>query len=216
MVVDTFRAFTTAAHLLAAGVAYLFLAADLDEARALARREDALLCGEDGGRKPADFDLGNSPTEVEAAASRLVGSRVVQRSTSGTRSVLAALDAGASPVWAASLVVARATARHLTGLERVTIVAAGDGGVDPAPEDDLTGDRIVAALTGAPPPDAGVLRDAETARRLLAVPWAHPGDLERCLEVDRFDFAMEVVDEGGVARLRAVYAGRADHEGAAP
>ena len=128
------------------------------------------------------------------------------RSTAGTRCLLAAHRNGARPLWAASLVVVSATARAVSGHDRVTIVAAGRSGIEPAPEDDVTGDLIVAALEGRPF-DTGPVADltnAATARRLAAAEWAHPDDLELCLDVDRFPFAMEARPADGTIELVAV------------
>ena len=109
VVIDTFRAFTTAAYLFDRGVDPIVLTETLDEARHRARAiPRAILCGEDGGRRPGDFDLGNSPVEV-AAYPDLSGHPIVMRTSGGTRAVVQSLRSGADPVYAASLVVARAT-----------------------------------------------------------------------------------------------------------
>lgn len=191
VVIDTFRAFTTAAVLLARGVSELVLTADLDDARATARELDALLCGEDHGRTPDDFDLGNSP----AAAGRrsgLEGRTVVQRTTAGTRSVVAALENGATPVYAASLVVASATASAVRNESRLTIVGAGLHGTERAEEDELTGDLIADLLAGRGDPGAigRAVARCDRAAVLSSARWADAGDVPIATDVDRFDFAM--------------------------
>lgn len=194
VVIDTFRAFTTAAVLLDRGVGRIVLADTVPAARALATELDALLCGEERGVRPEGFDLGNSPADV-AVAPTLAGRNVVQRTTAGTRSVLAALDAGATPVFAASLVVATATARAVADASTVTIVSAGLHGTDPAFEDDRTGDLIEATLVGTPDPEV-VGADVATCERadvLRRSPWSGPLDIEIATDVDRFAFAMEAV-----------------------
>jgi 2-phosphosulfolactate phosphatase len=191
IVIDTFRAFTTAAVLMSRGVDPLYLAADLDEARSLASSTGALLCGEDRGRKPADFDLGNSPAEASDREG-LTARAVVQRTTAGTRSVIAALDAGAGPVYAASLVVATATALAVADAPSVTIVAAGLHGVESAVEDERTADLIEDILVGEGDPRC-VARDiaaSDAAHRLATAPWAHPDDVTIATDVDRHPFAM--------------------------
>ena len=58
IVIDTFRAFTTAAFLLDRGVDRIVLAETLDEARERSISiANSILCGEEGGRRPDDFDL---------------------------------------------------------------------------------------------------------------------------------------------------------------
>ena len=193
-VIDTFRAFTTAAVLFDQGVERLALVIDLDDARALADDLAALTCGEELGRKPPDFDLSNSPAEALTRGD-LTGRTIVQRTSAGTRSVVAALDAGAAPVYAASLVVASATAEALASFEAVTIVSAGLHGTEPSEEDDLTADHIAAVLAGAEPPAdiATRIADSDRAEALRRAPWAGPADVDLASTLDHYDFAMRAL-----------------------
>lgn len=197
IVIDTFRAFTTAAVLLDRGAAPLLLTETVDGARRLAADLDALLCGEDHGVRPDGFDLGNSPAEATTADVR--GRPVVQRTTAGTRSVLAGMEAGAAPVHAASLVVASATAVAVGSTPELTIVSAGLHGVEPAFEDDRTGDLIAGLLAGAADSDANrsaVAADVASCPRaveLANAPWSGDDDVAIATDVDRYDFAMEAV-----------------------
>jgi len=206
VVVDTFRAFSTAAYLVDRGVDHIVLAETLDEARTRAQKiADAILCGEDGGRRPADFELGNSPVEVGAFPD-LAGCTVVMRTTAGTRTVLRALQSGADPVFAASLVVAGATASAVRRSPRVTIIASGLGGASIADEDEETADLIADRILGRTddPHRINCVRSGEGATRLRSTPWIDPEDLERCLEIDRFSFALRAGLEDGIGTLRAV------------
>jgi 2-phosphosulfolactate phosphatase len=209
-VVDTFRAYSTAAYLFDRGLARLVLTSTLDEARTRsAALRGSLLCGEDRGRRPADFDLGNSPGEVRARDD-LRGKTVVLRTSAGTRCLLAAFDNGAWPIYAASLVVASATARALAPSTTATIVASGWGGIEPADEDEATADLIAVSIGGS---RAGPARRAELveqiqagpgARRLRAAEWAHPDDLGLCLDIDAFSFAMRAIQRRGTVELERV------------
>ena len=152
IVIDTFRAFTTAAVMFDVGVERNLLTDGVEEARRLAASHGALLCGEVGGVRPDGFDIGNSPFEV-LGRSDMRSATVVQRTSSGTRSVIAALDHRAAPVFAASAVVAGATARATSGASSVAIVSAGQNGVHPSVEDDLTAIHIAALLEGTEPPE---------------------------------------------------------------
>lgn len=198
IVIDTFRAFTTAAVLFEAGVGSVYLAESLDEARRLAAALGGLLCGEDDGRCPPDFDLSNSPYEA-SLRDDLAGATVIQRTSSGTRSVVAALRAGACPVFAASLVVATATATAAGDQDDVTIIAAGLHGTEPADEDELTA-RFIADTIGGSTPDARTaerIRTCDRAVTLLQAPWAHPCDVDIASDLDRYTFAMAAVTDGG-------------------
>jgi 2-phosphosulfolactate phosphatase len=205
LVIDTFRAFSTAAYLFDAGVARLILTDTLDEARLTAGGiDEALLCGENEGIQPADFDLGNSPAQVTERTD-LAGRTIVMRTSAGSRSVVAAASAGASPIYATSLVVASATAAAVADEPAVTIVAAGLNGVEPADEDDATANLLEALLTKTPhrtEPMIEVLLAGTGAQRLLTTPSIDDRDLDLCLAVDAFDFPMEVTSETGFLVLK--------------
>ena len=207
VVIDTFRAFTTAAVLFDRGIHRLMLTASLDEARHLAEQVDGLLCGEDGGRKPPDFELGNSPFEASRRTD-LTGRTIVQRTSAGTRSVVAALDAGGDPVFAASFVVASATAAAVaaTGSSAVTIVSAGLHGSEPSEEDDLTAAHIAGVLAGDVPRDtASAIASCARARELSVAPWAHPEDVAIAATQDRHAFAMRAVrSNDGMVEVRRI------------
>jgi hypothetical protein len=69
VVVDVLRAFTVAALALASGAAALRCVATVEQALALrASHPGSLVIGEVGGRRPEGFDLGNSPSMLDAAA----------------------------------------------------------------------------------------------------------------------------------------------------
>ncbi|MGB5567640.1 MAG: 2-phosphosulfolactate phosphatase [Acidimicrobiia bacterium] len=205
VVIDTFRAFSTAAYLVDRGVDHIVLTETLDEARRQAATiPDSVLCGEDGGRKPDDFDLGNSPVEA-AAFPVLDGRTVIMRTSGGTRTIVRALKSGADPVYAASLVIAASTAAAVRGSRRVTIIASGLGGVSVADEDEETAGLISDRILGRPddPARIGRIQDGEGAARLRSTPWIDSEDLARCLDVDRFSFALRASLNGSVATLRA-------------
>src|SRR5690606_13669462 len=103
VVVDVIRAFTTAAYAFAAGARAIHLVDSVEEALTFARENPGTLAmGEDGGRKPAGFDLPNSPVLVSTCD--LEGRTLVQRTSAGTRGVIAAKSA--TRLWCASLVCA--------------------------------------------------------------------------------------------------------------
>lgn len=204
VVIDTFRAFSTTAYLLDAGVSRLVLTDGLDEARRIAASLDhALLCGEEGSRSPDDFDLGNSPTEV-LQRTDLPGRTVVMRTSAGTRCVAAAVAGGAGPVYAASLVVAGSTASALADEPTVTLVSSGGSVTVPHDEDDYTGDLIARMVGGHTPHYAAVVdavRAGTGTARLRATPWIDDRDIDHCLVVDKFDFVMEAAVSDGLLTL---------------
>src|SRR5205807_5577927 len=105
VVIDVLRAFTVSAYALAGGARECRLVRTVDEARELAdRTPGAVLCAEEDGLPVAGIAISNSPTRIREADLR---DRVlIQRSSAGTQAA-AAVESG--DIWAASLIVARAT-----------------------------------------------------------------------------------------------------------
>ena len=135
----------------------------------------------------------------------LRGRRVVLRSSSGVQGALAALANG-EVLYLGSLVTAAATVRALrAGASTVTLVAMGAGGSDrhlDGPEDDACAELLEGRLLGRPDElerVGEIVRSAPSARAALdpAQRWISPGDLERALAIDRFDFAIEARLEAG-------------------
>jgi len=198
VVVDVLRAFTTAAYAFAAGAERIYLAAGVTEALDLARHiPGALVMGEDRGRRPAGFDLPNSPVLVSQAD--LSGRSLVQRTSAGTRGVIAAAHVPA--VFAASLVCATATANAVAALTDeppIYVLSGRFSDAEGAGADDLlTAELIERARSGWPLGAANTARavaNSAEARRTLALgsPHAHPDDVVLATAVDAFDFAMRV------------------------
>jgi 2-phosphosulfolactate phosphatase len=198
VIVDVFRAFTTAAFCVAAGAREIVLLADHEEALRMKARDASLfLSGEIEGKPIAGFDVGNSPSVIEQLD--LTGRRVVQRTSSGTQGVVAASNARA--ILLGSLVIAGATARYLARVaDDVTIVAMGpnDEGRN---EDVACAEHIAVLLRGErpAPPDIYMIGDH------LASGWPDwfpRRDAELACDVDRFDFALPVAREEGLLVAR--------------
>jgi 2-phosphosulfolactate phosphatase len=130
----------------------------------------------------------------------LSGRTLVQRTSAGTRGVVAALDA--TRLWAASLACASATARavNAAGLGEPTYVITGRFEDRPelhGDDDVLAADLIERARLGealATDATARALLATDEAGRTLALGPDHcdPADIELAATVDAFDFAMEV------------------------
>ncbi len=208
MVIDVFRAFTAAAYAMAAGAEEIVLTSEVAEAIEIAAAiPGAVLMGEVTGIRPDEFALGNSPGEIVARPKAVKGRTVVHRSSAGTRCARAALGAGASPLYVASLVVASATAAALSGSPSVTIVASGDSGVRRAKEDDLAADLIEALLHGHRTGLATCgdqVAATDRAGFLNSSSFAHADDVALCSQTDRFSFAMRAETIDGLVRVRAV------------
>ena len=201
VIIDVFRAFTTAAFAIAAGARDVVLVADHEQALALKAEDPALfLTGEIGGRPIPGFDAGNSPSVIQHLD--LSGRRVVQRTSQGTQCVVVA--SGASHLVLGSLVIAAATVRHVRAIgDDVTLVATST--TDPADGDeDLACARYFEQhlIAGsAPPPVIRLLGDEE------GWPDFFPReDAVLALQLDRFEFALPVTREDGLFVARPVFA----------
>jgi 2-phosphosulfolactate phosphatase len=203
VIVDVFRAFTTAAFCIGAGAREIVLVGDHEQALAMKRDDPGLfLTGEIGGRPIPGFDVGNSPSAIEKLD--LGGRRVVQRTSSGTQGVVAAT--GAAEVLLGSLVIGSATARYLAGAADVTIVAMGSSAEERSEEDELGAAFIAARLRGEPPPSPAMpswVAELD-ARGTEWADWFPRRDAELALEVDRFSFALPVHRENGLLIARPV------------
>ncbi len=202
MIVDVFRAFTTAAFCVAAGAREIVLVGDHEQALAMKRTDPKLfLTGEIEGRPIPGFDIGNSPSAIEGLD--LQGRRVVQRTSSGTQGVVAAT--GADAIVLGSFVIAAATVRYLRDrAQEVTIVAMGQNALEDADEDLACARYLAAALSDERPPTPTVTLLAD--RAALGWPdWFPRRDAELALDVDRFAFALPVARENGLLVARPDY-----------
>ncbi|HVB76520.1 MAG TPA: 2-phosphosulfolactate phosphatase [Candidatus Nitrosotalea sp.] len=192
VVIDVLRAFSVSAYALAGGATECRLVREVDEALRLARRlEGALVSAEVNGLPVPGIPISNSPTQVSAAD--LNGRVLIQRSSAGTQCTAAA--GGADQLFAASLVVARATARAVRAQSPalVTLVASGIRGRDL--EDRACAAYIQGLLEGRDEDPRALLAPLRASERYLRLAAGEvlgfaPSDLELSLEPNRFDFAL--------------------------
>jgi 2-phosphosulfolactate phosphatase len=206
VIVDVFRAFTTAAVAFSRGAARIVMVAEPDEALALKARGRGDLCvGEVNGIRPAEFDFGNSPFEM--AGADIEGKVIIQSTRAGTTGVAAATEASA--VYAASFVVARATARAILqdSPPLVTIVAMGWNADLRTDEDELCALYLRNLLEGREPSTDALQQLVRASGQVgkfydPAQPHFHPKDCDMALDVNRYDFAIRVAREDGLLVAR--------------
>jgi 2-phosphosulfolactate phosphatase len=202
VIIDVYRAFTTAAFCIAAGATEVILTASHGAALTMKAKDPELfLTGEIGGKPIPGFDVGNSPSKIERLD--LTGRRVVQRTSSGTQGVVAA--ANAEHVVLGSFVMAGATARYLRSIGGdITLVAMGEDAAIKAPEDELCAQYLEALLIGQEPPLVPTLM--RFTEQTDWPDWFPIRDALLAGEVDRFDFALPVTREDGLLIARPVNA----------
>lgn len=211
IVIDVFRAFTTAAIAFDRGATQITLVAEAQDALELYRSGIGdLLMGEVDGKRPEGFDLGNSPHEMSSAD--VAGKSLVQSTRAGTVGVAAAADS-ADAIFLGSFVVAQATVdtilREDPGV--VSILAMGDQGQVRSDEDEQCGIYLRNALEGRRPDFPAVrslVMSGGATQKFFdpAQPQYHPDDVELALQIDRYPFAMRIARENGllVARRETV------------
>ncbi len=206
VIVDVFRAFTTAAVALARGATQIIMVAEPPEALALREKGLGNLCvGEVNGIRAEGFDFGNSPFEMTRAP--VEGKTIIQSTRAGTVGVTAAT--GATTIYVASLVTAKATARALRRDDpaRVTIVAMGWNASTRTDEDELCALYLRNLLEGRQPNTAALRTLLQTSGEVAKFqdptqPHFHPEDCEWALDVDRFDFAIRISQEDNLLVAR--------------
>ncbi len=204
VVIDVIRAFTTAPWILRQGASRLLLAANAEAAVAAQACEfpDSILV-KDGPPDPR-FAFHNAPGRI--AHEDLAGRIVILATGNGTRGAYAVR--GARQVLCASFVNAAATARALSDRDRILLVPTeGD-------EDHALADYLIHAISAqeAPPAElflervrsskAGV--ECRTRGLDASFPGVHPDDLDRCLEIDTFDFALGLEPAGTLLEARPI------------
>ena len=211
IVIDVFRAFTTAAIAFDRGATQITLVAEADDALALHRSGVGdLLMGEVDGKRPEGFDFGNSPFEISQAD--VAGKSLVQSTRAGTVGVAAAANADA--VYLGSFLVAQATTEAILreGPDVVSIIAMGDQGRVRSDEDEQCGIYLRNIMEGRRP-------DFDAVKSLIMTggatqkffddrqPQFHPHDVDLALQVDRYAFAMRISREDGLLVARRVQPG---------
>jgi 2-phosphosulfolactate phosphatase len=203
VVIDVFRAFTTAAFCIGAGAKEIVLVKDPEDALAMKRADPSLfLTGEVGGRPIDGFDVGNSPSKI--VGMDLTGRRVVQRTSGGTQCVVAAA-ASAREVVLGSLVIVSATWRYAVSRgDEVTLVASGAPADRPngISEDEECAAHLEALLLGQPTDAKAMIARIWENEDPNWPEWFPRRDAELASEIDRFDFALPVHREGGLLVAR--------------
>ncbi|MFB7368408.1 2-phosphosulfolactate phosphatase [Streptomyces sp. NPDC056222] len=202
VVIDVMRAFTVAAWAFERGVERIVLASTVSEALALKESHSGWLALKDGA-PAAGFDAVNSPGLLRSCD--FAGRTLVQKTTAGTVGALAVADAPL--VLCASFVVAGPTARFLQNHDSgpVTFVVTGDAGQ--ADEDLACAEYIGRSMAGGDVEAAPYLHRARTSRAAADLAGGrrsgyHTDDVDLCLEIDRFPFAMMARQEESLTVLR--------------
>jgi 2-phosphosulfolactate phosphatase len=201
VIIDVFRAFSTACYCLDGGAKRVLPVGDVGEALALREREElasSVLIGERSGRKLDGFDFGNSPSELAKADLRR--KHVIQTTHAGTQGIVNATQA--DEVLTGAFVNAKATARYIRrqAPATVTLVRMGWQAETPTDEDDLCAEYLECLLTDQPFDEESVipqLKASPCSTRFFdpAKPWNPSSDFHLCLRLNAFAFAVAARQE---------------------
>ena len=209
VIIDVFRAFSTACYVFDAGAREIIPVGTVEAAWELREQApEAILIGERGGRRIAGFDLGNSPSQ--AVRYDFAGRSVVMTTSAGTQGIVNA--AGAEEIVTGSFVNAAATVAYIRARapEVVSLVAMGEAGTVPTDEDTLCAEYLQALLEDRPRDYRAIVhrivheRTTPSFLDLAGEESAPTEDLEYCLALDRFAFVLRVSRREGLHRLTAV------------
>jgi 2-phosphosulfolactate phosphatase len=194
VIIDVFRAFSTACYCLHANAKRVIPVGDIQEALRLKERlAHSVLIGERGGKKLAGFDFGNSPTELQQVDLR--AKDVIQTTHAGTQGIVNATKA--DEVLTGAFVNAKATAHYIKSKAPavVTLVRMGWQAETPSDEDNLCADYLESLLLEKDFDEQAImprLKASPCSARFFdpAKPWSPSSDFDLCLRLNVFDFAI--------------------------
>jgi 2-phosphosulfolactate phosphatase len=208
VVIDVFRAFSTACYLVAAGAGKIVPVLHVEEALRLKEKfPEAILLGERNEKKVPGFDFGNSPTHIREKDFK--GKTIIMTTSSGTKGLMSAVDA--DEIISGSFVNAGAITEYLRNKNphRISLVCMGYEGHTPTQEDTFLAEYIKAKLLDQPVDFDSmkkILRTGDGARLLDPAnnEWSPASDFDLCLDLDRFGFILKLTDENGLKYLKKI------------
>jgi 2-phosphosulfolactate phosphatase len=210
VIIDVFRAFSTACYVVRNGAREIVPVGDVDLAYQLKEQNpNYVLMGERKGKKLPGFDYGNSPTEIQTID--FSGKTVIQTTSAGTQGFANAKDA--DELISGSLVNAEAIVSYINkkSPEKVSLVCMGTWAVKPNDEDSLCAEYIADRLNHRDVDKKEIyrrLRNSKTARIFFdpAVNWAPETDFDFCLNIGLCDFVLKAEKiENELLALKPIY-----------
>lgn len=208
VVIDVFRAFSTACYAFEKGVRKIIPVGEIELAYHLKKENpDYVLVGERNEKMPEGFDFGNSPSRL--GNGELLGKTVVHTTSSGTQGIVNAT--GADEIITGSFVNAAAIVRYIKKLnpETVSLVCMGYACEFSTDEDTLCAEYIKNELEGEPnnfTKMVEIIRMGSGSRFFEDENqgWAPVTDFGLCLNLDVFDFVLKVENNGSFNYLRKI------------
>jgi len=208
VIIDVFRAFSTACYAFHRGTKQIFPVGNIDEAYRLKEQNpEFILVGERNEQRPPGFDFGNSPTHLLHA--ELKGKTIVHTTSSGTQGIANAKQA--DEIITGSFVNAGAIVRYIQHMQpkTVSLVCMGYACEYPTDEDTSCAQFIQNEMEGIP---NNFIKMTKTIRngsgsRFFAPEkqdWSPQSDFDLCLDLNRFNFVLKVENNGSLNYLRKI------------
>ena len=195
VIIDVFRAFSTACYLFEQGVKDILPVESVEEAFHLQNvKPEFLLLGERNAKMVKGFNFGNSPTEI--LQQNLKDKTIVQTTSAGTRGLTSAIHA--DEIITGSFVNIEAIIQYILirNPETVSLVAMGYNGEIHTDEDYLCAEYIKSSLLGIQSDFESMkekIRYGSGSRFFLPENASHSpsSDFDLCLAIDRFHFVLQ-------------------------
>jgi 2-phosphosulfolactate phosphatase len=208
VVIDVFRAFSTACYAFDCGANRIFPIGEIEDAYQIKNQNpDFVLIGERNEQKPPGFDFGNSPSQL--ITGNLKGKTVVHTTSSGTQGIANANNA--DEIITGSFVNAGAIVKYIQQKQpkTVSLVCMGYACEYPTDEDTLCAEWIKNELEGIPnnfQKMVEIIRNGSGARFFDPEKqgWSPEADFELCLNLNRFSFVLKVEEDCGVNYLKQI------------
>ncbi len=208
VIIDVFRAFSTACYAIDAGIEKIYPVGDIDLAFQLKKTNpDFLLVGERNEQKPPGFDFGNSPTDI--INSKIFAKNMIHTTSSGTQGIANAVNA--DEIITGSFVNAGAICEYikLHNPEKVSLVCMGYACQYPTTEDTLCAELIKNELEGKPNNFEHIkktIHESDGSRFFEPdkQSWSPENDYHLCMDINRFNFVLKVKKEGSLNFLERI------------
>ncbi len=195
VIIDVFRAFSTACYVVRNGAVGIIPVGDADRAYRLKEENpDFVLMGERGGRILPGFDYGNSPAEIQRVD--FSGRTIIQTTSAGTQGFAHA--GNADLLITGSFVNAEAVVKFIRkqAPRHVSLVCMGSAAVKRSEEDTLCARYISDRLKDrtVDPDEIRIrLSKSDAACKFFdpKVKWAPEQDFELCLNIGLCDFVLK-------------------------
>jgi 2-phosphosulfolactate phosphatase len=208
VIIDVFRAFSTACYAFNNGIQRIYPVGDLEKAYLMKQEHpEYILVGERFEQKPEGFDFGNSPSQL--LETNLRGKTMVHTTSSGTQGIANAIHA--EEILTGSFVNAGAIIEYIRkqNPSKVSLVCMGYSCRYPTDEDTLLAVYIKNELEGIAndfPSMVERIKNGDGARFFSPEKqeWAPAADFDLCLSLKRFNFVLKVVQENGLNYLTKI------------